>query len=57
MWVFNHCQSKWKNKIENLGKLFGRILVPQPTRSQSKKQKETEIRIDKDGFKVGSRLD
>ena len=30
--------------------------VPQLTRSMSKKQKETDIWIEKDGFKPGSRL-
>ena len=47
---------KWKSNICKLGKV-GRIPIQQLTRSRNKKQKETQIRIEKDGFKPGSRLE
>ena len=48
---------KWKNKIDKLKKVDERIPILQLTRLRSKKQKETDIWIEKDDFKTGSRLD
>ena len=47
---------KWKNKIYKLGSFNDRIPVLPLTRSRSKKQKESNIWIEKDGFKSRSRL-
>ena len=48
---------KLKNKIYNLGKANDRIPVLQLTRSRGKKQKESDISVEKDDFKPSSRLD
>ena len=48
---------KWKNKIYKFGKVDDRIQILQLARYRNKRQKETEIRIEKDGFSTSSRLD
>ena len=45
---------KWKNK---LGKADDRISILQLVRSKRKKQIKMETRIEKDGFKAGSKLE
>ena len=47
---------KLKNKIYKLGKADDRIPVLQLTRSRGKKQKESDVSIEKEGFKPSSRL-
>ena len=64
VWTIIHCEhshkkrknyvvnQKWKKKkINKLGKVDDRSPILQLTRSRSKRQKETKIWIDKDGFK------
>ena len=48
---------KWKNKIYKFGKIDDRIQILQLAGDRNKRQKETEIWIEKDGFKTNSRLD
>ena len=48
---------KWKNKIYKFGKVDDRIQILQLARYRNKRQKETEIWIEKDGFTTSSRLD
>ena len=48
---------KCKNEIYKLGEVDDRIPVLQLTRSSGKKQKESDIWIEKDGFKPSSRLE
>ena len=49
-------EPKIENKIYKLGKI-DRIPILQQARSRSTEQKGTEIWIEKDGFKPGSRID
>ena len=42
IWTSIHCESKWKNNIENLGKFYSGIPILQLTRSKSEKQKEID---------------
>ena len=48
---------KWKNKTFKLGKVNDRIQIIQLATFRNKSKKETEIRIEKNGFKANSRLD
>ena len=48
---------KWKNKIYKLGKVIDRIQILQLATFMNKRQKETKIWIEKDGFKPSPRLD
>ena len=47
---------KWENMIYKPYEVDGRIPILKLTRSRSKKQKETKIWIEKDGFKPDARL-
>ena len=48
---------KWENMIYKRYEVDDRIPILKLIRSRSKKQKETKIWIEKDGFKPGARLD
>ena len=48
---------KWKNKVYKLLEGDDRIPILQVAGSKSKRQKETEKYIKKDGFKPSSRID
>ena len=48
---------KFKSKTFKLGKVNDRIQIIQLATFRNKRKKETEIGIEKDGFKANSRLD
>ena len=55
-WLAFVVNQNWKNKIYRLGKVDEKIPILQVTRSKSKRQAQTEIWMEKHGFKPGSRL-